>query len=205
MGGIGGTFSSLTWMYFLGAGVTLYQLSRAWPEFWNGEGSGRGRQLAGGVAFFLLLPIGVLLHEFGHMLAIWSVGQRVFGLHYFFYWGYVEWGGGSNLQNWYVALAGNFASYLLGLAALVAAVKIKTRHPVINIVLAYVGILELVQTLIMYPLMSLDPSFEGDWDTIYSFAAPVASGITLAVHAVSLFMFIVFMQRNREAKRLLGT
>lgn len=205
MGGIGGTFASLTWVYFLGAGFTLYQLSRSWREFWYDGTSGRSRQLASGVAFFLLVPIGVLLHEFGHMLAVWSVGRHVFGLHYFFYWGYVEWNGGSDLQNWYVALAGNFVSYLLGIACLVAAVRVKTAHPVVNIMLAYLGILELVQTLIAYPLMSLDPNFAGDWDTIYSFAAPVASGITLALHALSLLAFIVFMRSNREAKRLLGT
>ncbi len=205
MGGIGDTFASLTWVYFLGAGFTIYQLSCSWREFWDDGTTGRGRQLAGGVAFFLLVPVGVLLHELGHMIAVWSVGDRVFGLHYFFYWGYVEWSGGTNLENWYVALAGNFVSYLLGIACLVAAVKIKTRHPVINIALAYLGILELVQTLIMYPLMSLDPNFEGDWDTVYSFAAPVASGITLALHVLSLVAFIVFMHSNREAKRLLGT
>lgn len=205
MGGIGGTFASLTWVYFLGAGITVYQLSRHWREFWNEGVTGRGRQLASGVAFFLLVPVGVLLHEFGHMLAVWSIGDRVLSLGYFFFWGYVEWPGGTNLQNWYVSLAANFVSYLLGVAALFAAVKAKFRHPIINIVLAYLGILELVQTLIVYPLMSLDPNFNGDWDTIYSFATPVASGITLALHAVSLVAFIIFIQRNRDAKRLLGT
>ncbi len=61
------------------------------------------------------------------------------------------------------------------------------------------GILQLVQTLIFYPLISLDPNFHGDWDSIYSFQAPVASGITLAVHMLSLLAFL-YIVRSREAK-----
>lgn len=209
MGGIGGTFSSLTWVYFLGAGFTVLQLSRSWRVFWTTDTSpqaaARIRQLAGGAAFFLLVPVGVLLHEVGHMLAAWSIGATVYGLHYFAYWGYVEWSGGTNLQDWYVALAGNFVSYALGIACLYLAVRLKPTRPAINIMLAYLGMLELAQTLILYPLMSLDPAFYGDWDSIYSFLVPLASGLTLAAHLASLVLFIVFIRRNRRAKALLGT
>jgi Peptidase M50B-like len=205
VGGIGGTFSSLAWVYLLGAGFTVYQLSRSWGDFWKAGSAPQARQMAGGVAFFLLVPIGVLLHELGHMLAAWLVGGQVYGLHYFVYWGYVEWSGGTDLQDWFVALAGNFVSYALGIGCLLAAVAWRSARPAIRITLAYLGILELTQTLIMYPLMSLDPGFYGDWDSIYSFRAPVASGVTLAMHAVSLVAFMVFIRANNEAKGLLGT
>ncbi len=206
MGGIGDTFSSLSWVMLLGAGITFYQLSRSRHEFWGSRATPRVRQLAGGVAFFLLVPLGVLLHEFGHILAAWSTGSRVLGLHYFAYWGYVEYipANNSPLLDWYVALAGNFASYLLGIVCLVAALALKPSRPAVNITLAQLGILELVQTLIFYPLISLDPGFQGDWDSIYSFQAPIASGLTLAVHLLSLAAFVVFMRSNQRAKALLG-
>lgn len=205
MGGIGDTFSSLTWVYLLGAGFSLYQLYRHRREFWDDTLTPLDRQLAGGVAFFLLVPVGVLFHEFGHMLAAWTTGGKVLGLHYFLYWGYVEYlpSGPDPLQLWYVALAGNFFSYILGIACLAAAVLARNLKLVLRVVLVQLGILEIVQTLIAYPLMSLDPNFNGDWDAIYDFAAtPIASWATLAVHLLSLAAFIIFIQRNSQATYL---
>lgn len=157
------------------------------------------------VAFFLLVPVGVLLHEFGHIVAAWLVGLKVFGLHYFLYWGYVVHASGTDLQNWFVALAGNFVSFGLGVGCLVAALRLKPVRPAVNVMLAQLGVLEIVQTLIAYPLMSLDPGFEGDWDTIYSLDTPIAAAITLAVHLTSLVAFIIFIRRNDRMRQLLGT
>jgi hypothetical protein len=53
--------------------------------------------------------------------------------------------------------------------------------------------------------MSLDPAFEGDWDTIYSLDTPVAAAIVLAVHAASLVGFVILLNRNARMRRLLGT
>ena len=155
--------------------------------------------MAGGVAFFLLVPVGVLLHEFGHMLAAWSTGSQVLGLGYFLYWGYVEYipASASPLLDWYVALAGNFVSYLLGVASLALSFLWKMK-PILRLVLFQLGVLELVQTLIFYPLISLDPEFYGDWDSIYSFQVPLASAITLAVHLLSLAAFIFLLKRHRS-------
>lgn len=207
MGGIGGAISSFGWIFLLGAGVTLYQLRQHWGEFRAGELSARTRQLAGGVAFFILVPVGVLLHELGHMLAAWSTGSQVLGLHYFLFWGYVEYvpSSQSALLEWYVSLAGNFGSYALGIASIAAAMYLRNAKPVRRVILMQLGLLELVQTLIAYPLMSLDPGFVGDWNSIYSFRAPVASTATLAVHILSLAAFIYLVQANRRAKYLLGT
>ncbi|HYP18976.1 MAG TPA: hypothetical protein VEY08_02800 [Chloroflexia bacterium] len=205
MGGIGDTFASFSWVYLLGAGYTIYLLSRAWKTFWGPRAGASARQLAAMVAFFLLVPVGVLLHELAHMLAAALLGLKVFGLHYFLYWGYVVHAGGTGLQNWAVALAGNFASFALGVACLVLSVRLKPERPAVNIILAQLGILEVVQTLIAYPLMSLDPTFHGDWDTIYSFDTPVAGAIALTVHLASLVAFVVFIQRNERMRALLGT
>jgi hypothetical protein len=205
LGGIADVFNSLSIIYVIGAGVTVYGLARGWRAFWDDRLTPRDYQIAGGIAFFLLLPIGVLLHEFGHMLAAWSTGARVLSLGYFLYWGYVEYIPSSNdpLAEWYVALAGNAFSFLLGVACLVAAVRLSKLHVVLRIILFQLGILEIAQTLIFYPLLDLDPNFNGDWETIYSFQAPIASGITAAVHVISLVAFVLFLNRNKTARQLL--
>jgi hypothetical protein len=54
--------------------------------------------------------------------------------------------------------------------------------------------------------MSLDPSFQGDWDTIYSFGEmPVPAAIALVVHLGSLVAFVFLLNRNKRMKALLGT
>src|SRR6476646_6972859 len=186
---------------FAGA-FTLYQVVKSWRGFWAGALTTHNRQLSGGVAFFLLVPIGVLLHEFGHMVAAWSTSSQVLGLHYFIYWGYVEIipSSQSALLDWYIALAGNFVSYALGIACLVAALQVRKMKLIVRVVLAQLGVLELAQTLIAYPLMSLSPDLYGDWDTIYSFQAPVASWATLVVHLLSLAVFVLLLNRNRKAQ-----
>jgi len=206
LGGASDFINNFSLVYLFGAGYTLVQIFRNWAAFWDNVLTGRDRQLAGGAAFFLLVPMGVLLHEFGHMLAAWSTGSQVLGLHYFLFWGYVEYipASQSALLNWYVALAGNFVSFALGVGCIVAAVRLQALKPIVRVMLMQLGVLEFVQTLIAYPLMSLDPGFVGDWNSIYSFKAPVASGITLAVHIVSLVAFIYFIRANETAKLLLN-
>ena len=149
MGGIGDLLAGVGWLYLIGAGFTLVQLRRHWREFWDDTVSVLDRQLAGSVALFLLVPVGVLLHEFGHMLAAWSTGSQVLGLHYFIYWGYVSYlpATPSPLLDWYVALAGNFVSYLLGVGCLVAALYAPGLRLIARVVLMQLGILELAQTL----------------------------------------------------------
>jgi len=207
LGGIGDTFSSLTIIYMFAGAFTLYQVVKSWRGFWAGALTAHNRQLSGGVAFFLLVPIGVLLHEFGHMLAAWSTHSQVLGLHYFFYWGYVEYIPSSNspLQDWYVALAGNFVSYALGIACLAVAATWDSLRPALRFTIMQLGVLELIQTLIFYPLISIaDPNFHGDWDSIYSFQAPVASWATLVVHVVSLVGFVLFMRWNKSMRTMMG-
>jgi hypothetical protein len=196
LGGVSNLFTPLSFIYLFGAAATIYQLAGHWREFWSDNLSPLSQRLAGGVAFFLLVPLGVLLHEFGHMFAAWSTASTVVGLHYFVYWGYVEYipSSSSPLLDWYVALAGNFVSYLLGIGGIASAFYLRSRKLIVRLVLYQFGILQLVQTLIFYPMISLDPNFHGDWDSIYSFQAPLASGITLAVHILSLIGFFYILR-----------
>jgi hypothetical protein len=205
LGDAGVPFANLTWLYLFGAGFAVYTLTKNWRQFWGGKPTTTSRQVAAAVAFFLLVPVGVLLHELGHMVAAWTTGSQVIGLHYFVYWGYVQYipARPDPLLEWYVSLAGNFVSYAMGIVCIAGAILARGLRPNLRVALIQLGVLELVQTLIAYPLLSLDPGFAGDWDTIYSFQAPVASWATLVVHAVSLVAFIIFLNKNREANFLL--
>src|SRR5689334_17845751 len=123
-------------------------LARNWKLFWATSPSPASRQIAASTAFFLLVPVGVLLHECGHMLAAWSTGSQVLGLHYFFFWGYVDYipARPDPLLEWYVALAGNFVSYALGIACMALALYARWMLPNLRVALMQVGLLELVQT-----------------------------------------------------------
>ena len=206
MGGISDTFTPLSLIYLFGAGYTVFQMAKGWRQLRSGRLTPANRRLASGIAFFLLVPVGVLLHEWGHMLAAWSTGGTVLGLHYFLYWGYVEYIPSSPdpLQAWWVSLAGNLVTYLLGVACLATALLWRGLAPVLRSILLILGILELAQTLIFYPLLSLDPGFSGDWDTIYSFDAPVASTLTLVVHIASLVGMVWLFRKNETVSELTG-
>jgi hypothetical protein len=201
LAGIGDTFSLLSVFYLFIGAYAVYQLTRNWRGFWDDDYTEQDRNLAGLTAFFLLVPVGVLLHELGHMAAAWTTGSQVLGLHYFVYWGYVELipSSASPLLDWYIALSGNFVSYVLGAASLTVGLAFPNMKQVLRGLLTLFGALELLQTLIFYPAMSLVTGFEGDWDTIYSFESPVASGATLAIQLISLAIFFWLLRRDRVA------
>lgn len=206
MGGIGDTFTLLSVFYLFGAGYTVYEMAKGWRRLRTGQLTPFNRRLSSSIAFFLLVPVGVLLHELGHILAAWSTGGRVLSLNYFLYWGYVEYIPASRdpLPIWWVSLSGNLVSYLLGVACVAAALLWRRAAPLIRSILIILGILELAQTLIFYPLLSMQPGFDGDWDTIYSFDVPLASGVTLALHLLSLAGMVWLFRKNEEARELTG-
>src|SRR5438445_811720 len=102
------------------AGVaTLYMLVRRWSQFWREPLDANSRQLAVQVAFFLIVPVGVLLHEAGHAVATWSVGGHVVQFSWRVYWGFVVPEGRFTAADvWWIALSGNLVSIFFGLAML---------------------------------------------------------------------------------------
>ncbi len=116
-------------------------------------------------AFFLLIPLGVLLHELGHAAATWQVGGQVAVFRWYVFWGYIiPRGSFSALQDWWISLAGNAVSVLLGLVA-IAAVWLVRGRAWRYWMLAF-GRLQLFYGLIFYPAFSLLAGF-GDWPQIY--------------------------------------
>ena len=172
-------------LYGLVAIATLFALVRRGRGFWRGPLAARDEQLAWACAFFLVIPVGVLLHELGHAVATWSVGGEVAQLSWRVYWGFIvpvgEFGA---LGSWWIALAGNVGGLLFGAGLLGLATVIGRRRPAAGRVLLVAGQLEIVFTLVVYPLLTLDGSFASDWKTIYDFTVtPIASSIAAAAHA----------------------
>ncbi len=152
------------------------------------------KHLAEQASFYIAVPVGVLLHELGHALAVWAFGGQVAEFGYRAFWGYVvPRGNFTNNQEWFISLAGTLASLLFGLG--VWLIFRQHRTPALR----YFGLRALrFQTffsLIYYPVFTL-LGFEGDWKTIYDFTVtPVWSGLTAVFH---LGLLMLFWQGDRR-------
>ncbi|MEL7082865.1 MAG: M50 family metallopeptidase [Cyanobacteria bacterium J06597_1] len=141
------------------------------------------------MAFFLCIPLAVLVHEFGHALATWQVGGQVLEFQWRGFWGYVvPYGTFSQLEFWWIALAGNLASLLVAIAVLLVGVNIQ-RHIVGQILTAF-GLLEFTFAMVLYPIMSFAiPDFTGDWVRIYQFSVAPYAQFVLTLHLIAIAIF----------------
>lgn len=139
-------------------------------------------------AFFLGVPIGVVVHELGHALMIWFFGGQVVDFGYAFYFGYVAPDRGfPSTEQWLISLAGTIGSLVYGVVMwlIFRRIPLSTyRYFAIRILRVH-----LTYSLIFYPLFTLF-TFIGDWRVIYDFGStPVLSGITLVIHLGILALF----------------
>jgi hypothetical protein len=139
---VGGTLNSytlLTLMYIAGTGFTLYKLMHSWRAFWGDSPDLDVRQLATWTALFLMVPVAVLIHGLGQMAVASMLGQEIYGLDYSLYTINVRRSWGSPEQDWYVALAGNAASYGLGVVSIAAGTFWKKLRRPMRLVVADLG------------------------------------------------------------------
>jgi hypothetical protein len=171
----------------IGAVLALASLVRSWRSFVDEEFTVADRQVATQVAVFLVPPLVVLLHELGHVAAAVAVGARVTDFHYGLFEGAVGVAGDlSPAQDWFLALAGNLVSALVGVALLVAGAHATRLRRPLRYVLLFGGLFELLFALVGYPLLSATARF-GDWLVIYDFSAtPTLSWVTAAVNGAVL-------------------
>src|SRR5215218_1951435 len=103
----------------------------AWRErrsLFDNEVTPCDRYLLSQLAFYVLVPPGVLLHEFAHAVATWQVGGEVVGFHYALFYGYViPVGNFTPLQEWWIALSGNLVSIVYGLLA-IPLIRVVSKH-----------------------------------------------------------------------------
>ena len=185
--------------------VTLITLVRSWRTFWDEDLTGTDRRLATQVAVFLIPPIVVLFHELGHYFTALALDVRVTGFHYGLFEGSVSVTGLRSFeQRWLIAVSGNVVSAGIGLAMVVVGLRMTGRRSVRYLLLAG-GLLELVFSLVMYPVLSLTAGF-GDFEIIYDSRTPGLSWTSGIVHAGALVgLFLWWRRRGRQAMFLIGS
>ncbi|MDQ3980385.1 MAG: M50 family metallopeptidase, partial [Actinomycetota bacterium] len=166
---------------------TAIALVRSWRTFWDAKFTASDRRLAMQVGMFLVPPVVVLLHELGHVAAVRMVGARVLAFRYGLFEGSVTVGGRlTPYENWFVALSGNVVSLACGLVMVAAGMVGRRWRTPLRYLLVVAGLIELVFTLVGYPLLSLTSSF-GDWVVVYDLRrTPALSWTAAAVHVALL-------------------
>lgn len=157
---------------------TLWQ---KWPKLTHKPLTPNSKQLAEEAAFFVAVPISILIHEAGHAVAVLLFGGQVLEFGYFFFWGYVLPAGSfTAVQYWIIASAGTWGSLLFALGVWVMWRGSDSRF-VYYLMLRTVRF-QIFFALIYYPIFTLFLGI-GDWLTIYDFGqTPLLAGITAVLH-----------------------
>lgn len=186
-------FGLLSLLYTAAALYTLVQLARGWRGLLAEQPTPAARNLASLTAFLLLTPPAVYLHELGHAAAVLLTGAQLRGIGFFLYWGYTAYSGRvTPSEQWLIAAAGPLVTLVLGWGAIAIGLRWRIR-PAINQLILFFGILQLLQILVFYPLLTvanLGDLAGSDFAVLYSPATP---GLALAagvVHGLSLFVLI---------------
>jgi tetratricopeptide (TPR) repeat protein len=181
-------FDILAILYIFRSVQLGLQIWREWVGIRQEPFTAHKKQMANQASYFIAVPIGVLVHEVSHALAVWAAGGQVVEFHYRAFWGYVvPQGDFTSTQTWFIAIAGTLGSLIFGLAIWL----IFRRAP--SQTLRYFGLrafrFQVYFSLIYYPLFTLI-GFDGDWKTIYDFSAtPLLSAGTAVLHLGTLFLF----------------
>jgi len=174
---------------------TVVDLRRHWATFWDDNITGEDKSRAYRVVFFLLIPVGVLLHEFGHAVAVWGMGGRVVEFNWSLLSGYVvpdrTFG---PLGTWWLYFSGNLVSILLALVGLVVAMV--ARRPMVKFLGFAFFTMEWFFSLVGYPLLSLG-SQDGDWVGIYGLPPLPMKAALAAAHIALIVLGYVFLRSMR--------
>jgi hypothetical protein len=163
----------------------LPRLVRGWRELLAPQLSEEGKALAVYVAVFLAVPIATMAHELGHLVVARALGATDATLHYRVFWGFVDYATRLPGQgDWWVALAGNAVSWALAALGLLASGW--AMPPALRYTAHLFGLLEMIHTLVAYPLLSLSSLPGADWSAIYGQPFWAGTWVVAAVHAASL-------------------
>ena len=188
MSNILGLFNIFSLIYIFRSLQLSVTIGREWSSMMQEPLTRRKKHFADQAAFFIAVPVGVFLHELGHALAVWASGGQVAEFGYRVFWGYVvPQGTFTPAQGWFISLAGTLGSLVFG-AGIWLLLK-GNRHSA----LSYFGLrafrFQVFFSTIYYPVFTL-LGFEGDWRSIYDFAAtPILSGLTVPFHLGLVLLF----------------
>ena len=188
MSSIFSLFDILSILYILRSVQLGTVIWREWSDFTSEPLTPRKKSLAEQASFFIAVPVGVLIHEFAHMLAVWATGGTVAEFKYRGFYGYVvPQGTFTAEQLWLIAVAGTMGSLLFGVGTWLLLRNASSSS------IRYFGLrvvrFQVYFSLIYYPLFTLF-GFDGDWRTIYDFGStPLLSAATAVTHAAILLLF----------------
>ncbi|MFP5318120.1 MAG: hypothetical protein ACLGI2_07465 [Acidimicrobiia bacterium] len=186
--------------------ATLIGFVRARRSFWDDQFTVEDRRLATQVAVFLVPPVVVLLHELGHFFTAKALGVRVTGFEYGLFHGSVTVAGPRTVEDmWLIALSGNVVGAAVGLVMVVAGMAGTGLRRPLRYLLVAGGMLELLFSLVVYPVLSLSANF-GDWVMLYSRRTQTWSVMLGVVHAASLLaLFMWWRSRGKAALFAIGS
>ncbi|MEJ2746584.1 MAG: M50 family metallopeptidase [Anaerolineae bacterium] len=188
MSNILGLFDIFSLIYVFRSLQLSVTIGREWSSVMQEPLTRRKKYFAEQASFFIAVPIGVLIHEFGHALAVWASGGKVAEFGYRVFWGYVvPQGTFTPTQDWVISLAGTLGSLVFGVG--IWLLLKGNRHSA----LSYFGLrafrFQVFFSTIYYPIFTL-LGFEGDWRTIYDFkATPLLSGLLVPLHVGLVLLF----------------
>jgi hypothetical protein len=193
-----GPFFLISVFYIILGLRVVYQLVTSWRQTWDLNFTAADRALVTQAAFFILLPVGVALHELGHAVAIWTLGGSVVEWGYYGFAGFVSYYPWqfSDEQRIVIAVAGTVVNILLAAAAV--AFVFGRRPPAraaINELLIQFVFISLLNALVVYPLLDVLSGMNGDWSQIYFGDVPELSGLILTLH-VGLLTLLIWAWRN---------
>jgi len=187
-------FDLFSLLFTILALLGLPRLLRGWRALVAPQASAEGEALAVYVAIFLAVPLATLGHELGHLVVARALGAADATLHYRVFWGYVAYSGLlSPRQDWWVALAGNAVSWALAASGLL--LSRAALPPGLRSAARTFGVVELIHTLVAYPLLSLTDLPGADWIVIYG--RPVWPG----TWGVALLHLATLLWLRRELRR----
>ncbi len=195
-------FDLLSVLYAVLGVRALATVIRNRSAFTDADLTAADRRMASEIAFFVFVPLGVLLHELGHAAATYQVGGTLNwfggGFHYALFYGYViPEGHFTPLQDWWIALSGNLVSVLYGFLPLLF-IPLTQKAWVRYTILAFARI-QLGWSLVGYPLITLT-GIDSDWATIYSTRTLMAGAPLFVLHA-GLVAGLLWLDRSARVKR----
>lgn len=160
------------------------------------------RSMVDQAAFFILVPISVALHEFGHAVTIWLLGGQVVDFGFYGFAGFVSFYPGefTASQRILIAAAGSIVNLVLILIAL-AVVFLKKpplRAPYNELLLQF-AFISGINAFIFYPILDVVSNFNGDWRQMYDGGVPTLS-IAIGVIHIGIIGGGFLLSRNPRVK-----
>ena len=204
--GVDAVFNLIALAYAVLAVQVVRRVRAAGTLTFDDEVTAADRRLIFELAFFVLTPPAVALHELGHAAATWLFGGRVEEFWFAFYWGSVlpaRVPPFTSGEYAFIAAAGPLVTVLIGAAA-IAWVVARPGRPARNLLLLTFGQLQLIFALVFYPLISLPTGF-GDFHilrTDLNDAIPQAGNLVTAAFLLAAFLLMRYRASPAWKRRL---